>query len=235
MNYSNLKLPNHVAIIVDGNGRWAEERGLVRSRGHDAGYKNLKELGKYILSRGIKVLSVYLFSTENFKRSQEEVDYLMNLFLKMFQKDIQFFMKNNIKVVVSGRDEPLSFEVIQARDKMVEATKNNTGGILNICLNYGGRAEIVDATKKIIRDHVDIQNLDEKMFQKYLYHDLPDVDLLIRTSGELRLSNFLLWQLSYAELYFPSKLFPDFKSEDFDEALLEYTRRNRRFGGINKR
>lgn len=232
MDYSNLKLPKHVAIIVDGNGRWAQERGLFRSRGHDAGYKNLKELGKYILSKGIKVLSVYLFSTENFKRSQEEVDYLMNLFLKMFERDIQFFMKNNIKVVVSGRDDPLPKKVIQARDKMVEATKDNNGGILNICLNYGGRAEIVDAAKKIVANEIHPNEVDEKLFSSYLYHDLPDVDLLIRTSGELRLSNFLLWQVSYAELYFPRKLFPDFKSEDFDEALLEYTKRDRRFGGI---
>lgn len=234
MDYSNLKVPNHVAIIVDGNGRWAKNRGMSRSKGHDAGYQNLKELGKYILSKDIKVLSVYLFSTENFKRSEEEVGYLMKLFLKMFRKDIQFFMENNIKVVVSGRDEPLSKEVIDARDEMIEATNDNTGGILNICLNYGGRSEIVDATKKIIEDGVNIAELNEEMFGKYLYHDLPDVDLLIRTSGELRLSNFLLWQVSYAEFYFPDILFPDFKSDDFDQAILEYTKRDRRFGGIKQ-
>ena len=232
MDYSNLKVPNHVAIIVDGNGRWAKMRGLSRSKGHDAGYKNLKELGKYILSKGIKVLSLYLFSTENFKRSEEEVGYLMNLFLKMFRHDIKFFMDNNIKIVVSGRDEPLPLEVIKARDGMVEATKNNTGGILNICMNYGGRAEIVDAVKKIVDDGIDLDDLSEENFCKYLYHDLPDVDLMIRTSGELRLSNFLLWQVSYAEFYFPDILFPDFKSDDFDQAIVEYTKRDRRFGGI---
>jgi len=235
MNYEDLKVPGHVAIIVDGNGRWAQERGLSRSRGHEAGYHNLKDLGKYILSRGIKVLSVYLFSTENFKREEKEVQFLMDLFLKMFRHDIEFFMENNIKVVVSGRDEPLSKKVIQARDEMVEATKNNTGGILNICLNYGGRAEIVDATKKIVLDEVDVNSINEESFNKYLYHDLPDVDLLIRTSGELRISNFLLWQLSYAEFYFPNTYFPDFKSDDFDKAILEYTKRDRRFGGINKK
>ncbi len=234
MEYSNLKIPNHVGIIVDGNGRWAKMRGLSRSRGHDAGYQNLKELGKYILSKDIKILSVYLFSTENFKRSQEEVGYLMDLFLKMFRKDISFFMENNIKVVVSGRDDPLPKKVIKARDEMVEKTKNNTGGILNICLNYGGRSEIVDATKRIITDGVRIEDINEELFGKYLYHDLPDVDLLIRTSGELRLSNFLLWQVSYAEFYFPNIMFPDFKSKDFDEAILEYTKRDRRFGGIQK-
>lgn len=232
MDYTNLNIPNHVAIIVDGNGRWAKMRGLSRSRGHDAGYKNLKELGSYILSKGVKVLSVYLFSTENFKRSEEEVGYLMNLFLKIFRHDIDFFMKNNIKVVVSGRDEPLSKEVIEARDEVVEKTKNNTGGILNICMNYGGRAEIIDATKKMIEDNVEIDEINEDFFRKYLYNDLPDVDLLIRTSGELRLSNFLLWQVSYAEFYFPEILFPDFKSDDFDQAIVLYNKRDRRFGAI---
>lgn len=234
MEYSKLKIPNHVAIIVDGNGRWAQERGMSRSRGHDAGYHNLKKLGQYILSKGIKVLSVYLFSTENFKREEAEVQYLMDLFLKMFKKDRKFFMDNHIKVVVSGRDEFLSKEVIQARDEMVECTKNNTGGILNICFNYGGRAEIVDATKKILDAGISSEEVNEEVFSKYLYHDLPDVDLLIRTSGELRVSNFLLWQLSYAEFYFPETYFPDFKETDFDQAILEYTKRDRRFGGITK-
>lgn len=234
VDYSQLKIPNHVAIIVDGNGRWAQEKGLSRSRGHDAGYRNLKKLGKYILSHDIKILSVYLFSTENFKREEGEVQYLMNLFLKMFRRDRKFFMENNIKVVVSGRDEPLSKEVIQARDEMVEYTKNNTGGILNICFNYGGRAEIVDATKKILDVGLSSAEMNEEVFGKYLYQTLPDVDLLIRTSGELRLSNFLLWQLSYAEFYFPKTYFPDFKESDFDLAILEYTKRDRRFGGIKQ-
>lgn len=232
MDYSNLKIPNHVGIIVDGNGRWAVARGLSRSRGHDAGYKNLKSLGKYILSKGVKVLSVYLFSTENFKRSQEEVNYLMDLFLKMFRQDIKFFMENNIRVVVSGRDEPLPDKVIKVRDEMVRRTKDNTGGILNICLNYGGRSEIVDATKRMIAEGYTAEEINEEMFSKYLYQDLPDVDLMIRTSGELRLSNFLLWQVSYAEFYFPDILFPDFKRDDFDQAILEYTKRDRRFGNV---
>lgn len=234
MKENEMKYPNHVAIIVDGNGRWAQERGMSRSRGHDAGYKNLKKLGKYILSLDISVLSVYLFSTENFKRNKEEVDYLMDLFVKMFQKDIQFFISNNIKVVVSGRDELLPAKVIEVREKIVRATKDNTGGILNICLNYGGRAEIVDATKKMIAEGISANEVDEKFFQKYLYQDLPDVDLLIRTSGEQRLSNFLLWQVSYAEFYFAKKYFPDFNEEDFDEAIREYNSRNRKFGGNAK-
>ncbi len=232
MNYNNLKIPNHVAIIVDGNGRWAKEKNLPRMKGHDEGFKNLKKLGKYILSKGIKILSVYVFSTENFKRDKLEVDHLMNLFVLMYQKDKNFFMKNNIKVIFSGRDEPLPKKVINARNKLQELTKNNTGGILNVCLNYGGRAEIIDATKKIIDEKIDTSSITEELFSKYMYQDLPDVDLMIRTSGELRLSNFLLWQNSYAEFYFPNTYFPDFKEKDFDEAIIEYTRRDRRFGGI---
>ena len=234
MNYKDLKIPTHVAIIVDGNGRWAQERGLPRLKGHDAGFENLKKLGKYILSKDVKILSLYVFSTENFKRDKKEVDHLMDLFVLMFKKDKNFFMKNNIKVIFSGRDKPLPKKVIEARDKLTSLTKNNTGGILNICLNYGGRAEIIDATKKIIKDNINIEDINEELFSKYLYQDLPDVDLMIRTSGELRLSNFLLWQNSYAEFYFPKTYFPDFTEKDFDDAILIYNKRDRRYGGIKK-
>lgn len=234
MDYSNLNMPNHVAIIVDGNGRWAKEKGLSRMKGHDAGFENLKKMGKYILSHGVKVLSVYVFSTENFKRDKEEVDHLTDLFVLMFRKEKNFFMKNNIKVVFSGRDEPLPKKVISAKKKLEELTKNNTGGIFNVCLNYGGRAEIVDATKKIVETGIDVTDIDEDTFKKYLYQDLPDVDLMIRTSGEVRLSNFLLWQNSYAEFYFPEVKFPDFSEEDFYDAILVYNKRDRRFGGIKK-
>lgn len=226
----DLKIPKHVAIIVDGNGRWAKEKGLPRTKGHDAGLKNLKKLSKYILSKGIAVLSLYVFSTENFKREEQEVDHLMDLFILMFKKEQKFFIDNNIKVVFSGRDNPLRSDVIKARDEMSEVTKNNTGGIVNICLNYGGRAEIVDATKRLINDKVNIDDITEELFSHYLYQDLPDVDLLIRTSGEERISNFLLWQLSYAEFYFPETYFPDFDEKEFDKALVEYTSRDRRFG-----
>ena len=234
MHYSELKVPNHVAIIVDGNGRWAKERGLSRSKGHDAGFENLKELAEYIFSKGIDVLSVYVFSTENFKRDEKEVQHLMNMFVTLFEKNKNYFMERNIKVIVSGRDEPLPKRVINARDKLVDLTRENTGGIFNICLNYGGRAEIVDATKKMIADGVEAIDVNEDSFKRYLYNDLPDVDLLIRTSGELRLSNFLLWELSYAEFYFTKTKFPDFKCDDFDQAIVEYTSRDRRFGGIKE-
>ena len=234
MDYSELKIPNHVAIVVDGNGRWAKERNLPRTKGHDAGFQNLKKLGKYIFSKGIKCLSVYVFSTENFKRDKEEVEHLMDLFVLMFKKDKDFFMKNNIKVVFSGRDEPLPKKVIEARDKLTEMTKNNTGGIFNVCLNYGGRAEIVDATKKIIEAGLKPEDITEETFKKYLYQNLPDVDLMIRTSGELRLSNFLLWEVSYSEFYFPETKFPDFSSDDFDDAILAFNKRDRRFGNAKK-
>ena len=234
MDYKDLKIPNHVAIIVDGNGRWAKERNLPRSKGHDEGFKNLKKLGLYIFSKGIKYLSVYVFSTENFKRDPKEVEHLMNLFVLMYKKDKDFFMRNNIKVVFSGRDEPLPKKVIEARDKLTEMTKNNTGGVFNVCLNYGGRAVIVDACKKIVNDNIKPEDITEELFKKYLYQDLPDVDFMIRTSGELRLSNFLLWELSYAEFYFPEVKFPSFTESDFDDAILAFNKRDRRFGNAKK-
>ena len=230
MKLDNIKIPCHVGIIMDGNGRWAKERGLNRSKGHEAGYKTLKTTAKYILDSGVKVLSVFAFSTENFNRPKEEVDFLMNLFIKGFKKDSAFFNKENIKVVFSGRKEPLKKDVIETMEYLSESTKNNTKGILNICLNYGGRSEIVDAVNHIITDN--LKEVDEEVINNYLYNKLPDIDLLIRTSGEVRISNFMLWQLSYAELYFPKCYFPDFNQEEFDKALLEYTKRDRRFGSV---
>jgi len=236
MDYTNLKIPNHVAIIVDGNGRWAKERNLPRSKGHDAGFKRLKEITNYAFKKGINIVSVYVFSTENFKRSKEEVDHLMDLFVTGFKKD-KFYQKENIKVIFSGKEEPLTQEVLKAMATITLETKDNTGGILNVCLNYGGRSEIIDATKRIYNDlisnKINIDNLDEQLYSKYLYQELPDVDLMIRTSGELRLSNFLLWQNPYAEFYFPKTYFPDFDEEEFDKAILEYTKRDRRYGNID--
>jgi len=233
MNLDNIKIPNHVAIILDGNGRWAKERGLTRSAGHDAGFKNLINVSEYIFNCGVKVLSLYCFSTENFKRSEDEVNHLMGIFTNLFKRYTKKFNNNNIKVVFSGADYPLSDKVIKAREYMKEQTKNNTGGILNICLNYGGRREIIDAAKKMIEDNIKPDDITEELFSKYMYNDLPAVDLMIRTSGEQRLSNFLLWQNSYAEFYFPKVYFPDFDEGEFDKALIEYTKRDRRFGNIN--
>lgn len=230
----NLKIPYHVGIILDGNGRWATERGLKRSEGHKAGFETLKILSKYVFTKGVKVLSVFAFSTENFNRTKEEVDYLMNLFLKGFKSSIKEFNKNNIKVVFSGRKEPLSDKVYESMKSLEKETLNNTGGILNVCLNYGGQTEIVDTTKKLINDVLDgklkTEDITPEIFMKNLYNDLPPMDFLIRTSGEIRVSNFMLFSLAYAEMYFPLTYFPDFKESEFDKALEEYTKRDRRFG-----
>lgn len=229
-----LKIPYHVGIILDGNGRWATERGLKRSEGHKAGFETLKILSKHVFTRGVKVLSVFAFSTENFNRTKDEVDYLMNLFLKGFKSSIKEFNKNNIKVVFSGRKEPLSDKVYESMKSLEKETLNNTGGILNICLNYGGQTEIVDTTKKLINDVLDgklkTEDITPEIFMKNLYNDLPPIDFLIRTSGEIRVSNFMLFSLAYAEMYFPHTYFPDFKEDEFDKALEEYTKRDRRFG-----
>ena len=170
MDYSNLKIPNHVAIIVDCNGRLAKVRGLARSFGHDAGFKRLKEVTNYAFKKGINIVSIYVFSTENFKRSKEEVEHLMNLFINGFKKD-KFYQKENIKIIFSGKKEPLSEEVLDAMETIKEETKNNTGGILNVCLNYGGRSEIIDATKKIYNDvvnkNINIEDLTEELYSKY--------------------------------------------------------------------
>lgn len=229
-----LKIPYHVGIILDGNGRWATERGLKRSEGHKAGFETLKILSKHVFTREVKVLSVFAFSTENFNRTKDEVDYLMNLFLKGFKSSIKEFNKNNIKVVFSGRKEPLSDKVYKSMKSLEKETLNNTGGILNICLNYGGQTEIVDTTKKLINDVLDgklkTEDITPEIFMKNLYNDLPPIDFLIRTSGEIRISNFMLFSLAYAEMYFPLTYFPDFKEDEFEKALEEYTKRDRRFG-----
>src|SRR5574344_1655642 len=238
MDYSMYKIPNHVAFILDGNGRYAKKLGLPRSEGHRIGFENLKSISKYIFKKGIKVLSVYAFSTENFKRSKEEVSYLMNLFATKFKSEAKFYNDSNIKVVFSGvKDKPLPKKVINAMLKIEEKTKTNTGGIFNICINYGSHQEIIEGIKKVCNDLtnniIKMEDLNEDMFSKYMFQNLPPVDLMIRTSGELRISNFMLWQISYAELYFPNTYFPAFKEKDFDLAIQEYTKRDRRFGGIN--
>ena len=225
-------MPNHVAIIMDGNRRWAKEKGKNPSLGHLEGSKTLEELGMYVFSQGVKYLSVFAFSTENFKRSEEEVGYLMDLMIKKFQSTISKFEKNGIRVIISGRRDNLRKDVLKAIDDLEERTKNGTVGTFNVCLNYGGQAEIEDASKKLAIDYkegkVDLDNFD---FNNYLYHSLPPIDFLIRTSGEERISNFMLYQLAYSEMYFTNVYFPDFKKEQFDLAIDEYNKRKRRFGG----
>lgn len=235
MMNEEIRMPEHVAIILDGNRRWAKKRGMLPQEGHYHGFTNLENLVDYVFNKGVKVLSVYAFSTENFSRVKVEVDYLMDLFAVAFKKYFERQNKNNVRIVFSGRREPLPNKVLKMIDEITEKTKYNTGPIFNICINYGGRPEIIDTTKKlcekVISSEININDIDEDLFSHNLYNDLPPVDLMIRTSGEVRLSNFLLWQNAYAEFYFPEVEFPDFDEKEFDKAIEEFNRRNRRFGG----
>ena len=231
----NVVYPKHLGIIMDGNGRWAKEKGLNRSLGHKAGADNLIKLLDYIYKNtSIKVVSLYAFSTENFKRDKNEVDYLMKLFVTLFNSKLESIKKNNVKVVFSGRRENLPKNVLETMDKTMEDTKHNTRGILNICLNYGGDYEIVDMTKKIAKQvlegNLKIEDITKEVVSKNLYQDLPPLDFVIRTSGEKRISNFMIYQSSYAEYDFPDTYFPDFDSKCLEEALDNYRKRDRRFG-----
>lgn len=225
---NNIIVPNHIGIIMDGNRRWAKEKNKKTIEGHLAGANRIISLAKYIFDKGVKYLSIYAFSTENFNRSAEEVSYLMGLIIKFFNERVNELHAYNIKIVVSGLRDNLSKDVLKCIDNVVDLTKDNTGGVLNVCLNYGGRREIVDAVNKIKEANITVT---EETFGKYLYNDLPDLDFVIRTSGEERISNFMLWQISYAEFYFPKVYFPDFDEKEFDKALEIYNNRNRRFGG----
>ena len=229
-------MPHHVAIIMDGNGRWATQRGLPKIAGHRQGVKTVQDVTKAAMEMGIKVLTLYAFSTENWKRPRREVDALFGLLEIYLEREADKLNKNNIRLSVIGRIKELPALVQEKLRRVSESTKNNTGLILNLALNYGGRAEIVDASRKIAQDvsgeRIAIDDIDEAMFSRYLYtENIPDPDLLIRTSGEFRISNFLLWQICYAELYVTTKLWPDFNKDDLKRALMEYRRRNRRFGG----
>ena len=228
---NNLVYPNHLGIIMDGNGRWATSRGLPRSLGHKEGAKTLKKLLLYIYEKKIPYVSIYAFSTENFKRDKEEVDYLMNLFVTLFQRELSFLKEKEIKVVFSGRKEPLPIKVLTAMEDLAKETEEGKKGVLNICLNYGGQYELVDAIKKIISKSIPLEEITKETLEKNLYQDLPPLDFVIRTSGEKRNSNFMIYQGAYAEYYYPDTLFPDFDENDFDLAILEYNKRNRRFGG----
>lgn len=222
---------NHLAIIVDGNGRWAKNMGKIRSYGHLKGYENLKKIINYVNDNlDIKYISLFIFSTENFKRSKDEVDYLMNLFKKGFKEEKDIYIKKNMKVVFSGKKEGLSNDIISIIEEIESSTKDNTGLVVNFCLNYGGRSEIVDACKKIIDDKIDKNDITEDLFKDYLYNKLPDIDLMIRTSGEQRISNFMLWSLSYSELYFTKTYFPAFTTNELLEIIDDFNNRDRRYG-----
>ena len=224
------KLPNHLAIILDGNGRWAKKRGLPRTMGHRQGVETLVKIVRYCSEIGIKNLTVYAFSTENWNRPEQEVNYLMNL-LEEYFKGLGKKLKNrNIKLKVIGEKTRLSDKLISIINEVQEETKNNTGMIFNIAFNYGSKDEIINAVKNMVNDNVTItkENLDN-----YLYtNESGNVDLLIRTSGEQRISNFLLWQIAYAEFYFTDVHWPDFKEKELEKALENYQNRDRRFGGL---
>jgi undecaprenyl diphosphate synthase len=228
--------PRHVAIIMDGNGRWAKARGLPKIAGHRAGAGAAREIIKAAGEFGVKVLTLYTFSTENWKRPRQEVDMLFNLLEAYLDKESKKLNKNNIKFSVIGDIGPMPDRLKDRLTKTMESTKDNTGLVLNLALNYGSRSEIIRSVRNIARDvksgTVNIDDIDEKLFSSYLYtKDLPDPDLLIRTSGEYRISNFLLWQISYSELYITKKMWPDFKKSDLAKAFVRYRDRERRYGG----
>jgi len=225
--------PQHVAIIMDGNGRWAKKRRLPRPAGHNAGGENIRPVAKIFADYGVKYLTLYMFSTENWNRPRIEVAGLLSLLAKKIDKETQAFHQENIRLVHLGRLDRLSQKLREKVKAAVELTKNNTGLTLCLAFDYGGRDEIVQAASRIADAGIPADNLDESIFARYLYSTgIPDPDLVIRTGGESRLSNFLLWQAAYSELYFTPVLWPDFGHKDVEEALSEYKRRQRRFGKI---
>ena len=224
-------LPTHIGFILDGNRRWAKEKGLPKLVGHKKGYENLKTIAQDCFDRGIKVVSAFIFSTENWKREKSEVDYLMDLALKLFKNDLKELLEKNIRLVVSGSRDKLSQKLIEAIDEAQAQTSSNTGGIINICFNYGGQGEITEATRRIIQSGVSAEKVTPELIRDNLYHpELPPVDYIVRTSGEQRISNFLLWDAAYAELEFVDKHWPAFGSDDLTAVLEEYGERSRRFG-----
>lgn len=235
------KIPKHIGIIMDGNGRWAKKRLKPRVFGHKAGMDALQEVTITASHYGVKVLTVYAFSTENWSRPQDEVSFIMNLPVEFFDKYVPELNKNNVRIQMIGETHRLPEATLNALNRAIEATRKNSGLVLNFALNYGGRAEITNAVKLIAQDVLDANlnpgDITEDLIANYLLTDhLPylyrDPDFIIRTSGELRLSNFLPWQSAYSELYFTPILWPDFKKTAFEEALREYNRRHRRFGGL---
>ncbi len=226
------RVPRHVAIIMDGNGRWAKQRGLSRQAGHRAGTENIRRIIHAFGERGVEVLTFYAFSTENWTRPRREVNALMRLIGRVIDREIKELHKNGVRLVHIGRLDPLEPEIRKKVEQAIELTKHNDRMTVAVAFNYGGRAEILDAVKRIIEDRVPPERIDEQLFSSYLYTaSIPDPDLVIRTAGEVRLSNFLLWQSSYAELYATPTYWPDFDEAEVDHALAAYARRVRRFGG----
>jgi undecaprenyl diphosphate synthase len=227
------RLPNHIAFIMDGNGRWAEKRGLPRLEGHNAGLEATRSVVEHLGEYHIKYVTLYSFSTENWNRSKDEVSGLLNLLGKSIEKEAKILHKRGVKIRHLGHLERLPRHLRQAIENAIELTRSNTEMTLNLAFDYGGRLEILDAVRSILADKVPPQDINEKLFNSYLYTaDLPDVDLVVRTGGDLRISNFLLWQSAYSEYYFTSVLWPDFNTQELDKALIAYSQRQRRFGGL---
>ncbi len=226
-------LPRHVAIIMDGNGRWASQRGLPRLEGHRTGARGVRKVVKAFADRGVKYLTLFAFSTENWSRPAEEIAGLVQLLAESVEKEAPFFHRHNIKLRHIGKLDRLPRELKEKVEAAVELTGNNTGMTLCLAFDYGGRSEIVDAVRRIKKDDISPKKLTEAVFSGYLNTgDVPDPDLIIRTGGEFRLSNFLLWQAAYSELYFTPVLWPDFTKKEIDKALLDYGQRQRRFGNL---
>jgi undecaprenyl diphosphate synthase len=232
-----LTIPRHIAIIMDGNGRWAKERGLPRTEGHRRGAESVRAMTEACRELGVQYLTLYAFSSENWKRPKREVDALMKLLELYLKRETAVMMKNNIKLQAIGRLHDLPESCQRELHRAIETTANNTELTLILALSYGGREEIVDGVKSLIesieKGHLDKAMINNEVFSKHLYtRYYPDPDLLIRTSGELRLSNFLLWQLSYTEFYITDKLWPDFRKPELEEAIASYSKRQRRFGAV---
>ena len=227
------RFPTHIAIIMDGNGRWAQKRGLPRLEGHQAGMENVRSVIEYFNQLKLKYLTLYGFSTENWKRPKEEIDGLLKILQEAIEEETLKLHQNGIRIRHLGRLDGFSKRLQRAITRAVEMTKGNKGMTVSFAFDYGGRAEILEAVRKIIEEGVPPQKLDEQLFEKYLYTaGLPEVDLIIRTAGELRLSNFLIWQAAYSEYYFAEVFWPDFDNKEIDKALLAYSRRQRRFGAL---
>ncbi|MCE5168090.1 isoprenyl transferase [Paenibacillus profundus] len=231
-------IPQHVAIIMDGNGRWAKNRGLPRVAGHHTGMKAVKRVTIAANDIGIKVLTMYAFSTENWKRPKDEVDFLMKLPQEFLSIELNELIEKNVQVRMMGYRDRLPQHTVQALEEAIEKTKHNTGLILNFAMNYGSQRELIegfrDITRKIEEGTLHVDDIDEDTIHNHLLsHNLPDPDLLIRTSGEMRLSNFMLWQLAYSELWFTDVYWPEFTERHLMEAVLEYQRRSRRYGGLH--
>ncbi len=227
------RLPVHVAVIMDGNGRWAAQRHLPRVEGHRAGIEAVRDTVETAARLGIGVLTLYAFSVENWKRPASEVGTLMGLLKRYLRSELNTLLKHNIRFQVIGRSEDLAPDIQDELQQAIERTKGNTGMRFNIALNYGGRTEILDAAKRAIAEGIAPRDLTEETFGRLMYTaGQPDPDLLIRTSGEIRVSNFLLWQIAYAEIYFTDTLWPDFRRKHLLEAVLAYQKRERRYGGI---